>query len=120
MCHRDGTVAQGHRNLHFNFPAGLVFAKMAGMNPSLRSPIFTKIQSQQCWIASAPLFLFCTLAVMAAADDILLADFEGETYGDWKATGEAFGPGPARGTLPNQMPVSGFLGHGLVNSFYKG
>lgn len=57
---------------------------------------------------------------LQAADDILVADFEGETYGDWKTTGEAFGPGPARGTLPNQMPVTGYLGKGLVNSFYKG
>ena len=32
------------------------------------------------------------------ADDIVIADFEGETYGDWNATGAAFGPGPARGT----------------------
>ncbi len=54
------------------------------------------------------------------APDILIADFEGETYGSWKTTGEAFGPGPARGTLPNQMRVEGFKGQGLVNSFYKG
>jgi fructan beta-fructosidase len=52
--------------------------------------------------------------------DILLADFEGPDYGAWKTTGTAFGPGPARGTLPGQMPVSGFLGKGLVNSFFKG
>ena len=32
--------------------------------------------------------------------DILVADFEGDSYGDWKVTGAAFGPGPARGTLP--------------------
>jgi len=35
-----------------------------------------------------------------AADDILIADFEGPDYGAWKTTGEAFGTGPARGTLP--------------------
>ena len=40
--------------------------------------------------------------------------------GDWKTTGEAFGPGPARGTLPNQMEVSGFEGKGLVNSYFQG
>jgi fructan beta-fructosidase len=56
----------------------------------------------------------------AAPEDILLADFEGRDYGDWKVTGEAFGPGPAQGTLPNQMPVTGYLGHGLVNSYYHG
>jgi fructan beta-fructosidase len=52
--------------------------------------------------------------------DVLIADFEGADYGAWKTTGEAFGPGPARGTLPNQMHVDGFLGKGLVNSYYKG
>jgi len=66
----------------------------------------------------------CLIAVAgpagAAEPDILLADFEGKDYGDWKTTGEAFGPGPARGTLPGQMDVSGFEGKGLVNSFFKG
>jgi fructan beta-fructosidase len=52
--------------------------------------------------------------------DILIADFEGENYGDWKVTGEAFGKGPARGTLPGQMVVDGFKGKGLVNSFLGG
>ena len=55
-----------------------------------------------------------------AADDLLIADFEGTNYGDWKVTGEAFGAGPAHGTLPNQMNVDGFLGHGLVNSYFNG
>ena len=35
--------------------------------------------------------------------DILIADFEGETYGDWKVEGEAFGKAPAKGTLPRQQ-----------------
>ena len=68
--------------------------------------------------------LLCLAALIApqlrAADDILINDFEGTNYGDWKVTGEAFGPGPARGTLPGQMRVDGFKGQGLVNSFYKG
>ncbi len=54
------------------------------------------------------------------AADILIADFEGETYGDWKTTGEAFGPAPARGSLKGQMHVDGFKGKGLVNSFFNG
>src|SRR5437660_13272 len=53
--------------------------------------------------------------------DILVADFEGDTYLEgWTTTGTAFGKGPAKGTLPNQMPVSGYLGKGLVNSFLGG
>src|SRR5690348_11492431 len=55
-----------------------------------------------------------------AAEDVLFADFEGTDYGAWKTEGEAFGPGPARGPLPGQMAVEGFVGKGLVNSFNKG
>ena len=55
-----------------------------------------------------------------AADDILIEDFESKDYGEWKVEGEAFGPGPAKGTLPNQMKMSGFKGDRLVNTFYKG
>lgn len=58
--------------------------------------------------------------VIGQSADILLADFEGDTYGTWKTTGEAFGPGPAKGRLPGQMAVDGFKGKGLVNSFFKG
>jgi sucrose-6-phosphate hydrolase SacC (GH32 family) len=67
-------------------------------------------------------FLALLTAVCSAAEreDILITDFEGKDYGDWKITGEAFGPGPAQGTLPNQMPVSGYLGKGLVNSYFHG
>jgi fructan beta-fructosidase len=55
-----------------------------------------------------------------AADDILIADFEKDTYEPWIVTGEAFGQGPAKGTLPGQMNVEGYRGKGLVNSFFKG
>jgi fructan beta-fructosidase len=67
------------------------------------------------------LFAGCLLAMAAnpaTADDLLFADFEQPTYGDWKVEGEAFGPGPATGTLPGQQEVSGFEGKRLVNSFH--
>ena len=58
----------------------------------------------------------------SAADlpDIPIADFEGTNYGAWKVTGQAFGNGPAHGTLSGQMKVDGFQGKGLVNSFNGG
>ncbi|MCX8155388.1 MAG: GH32 C-terminal domain-containing protein [Verrucomicrobiae bacterium] len=56
----------------------------------------------------------------APAPDILIADFEGTNYGAWTVMGTAFGPGPAEGTLPNQMAVRGYQGRRLVNSFYGG
>ncbi len=60
------------------------------------------------------------LAGLGAATNLVIANFEGTNYGDWTVTGEAFGPGPARGTLPGQMTVTGFQGHGLVNSYHGG
>jgi uncharacterized protein (DUF608 family) len=50
----------------------------------------------------------------------VIADFEGDTYGDWKVEGKAFGIGPAKGTLAGQQNVTGYIGHGLVNSFIHG
>lgn len=50
----------------------------------------------------------------------VFADFEGNDYGGWEIEGEAFGAAPARGTLPHQNPVSGYLGEGLVNTFLNG
>ena len=50
---------------------------------------------------------------------ILFEDFE-KGYGKWKVTGEAFGPGPARGTLADQNPVDGYSGRFLVNTFFQG
>ena len=47
-------------------------------------------------------------------------DFESKTYEGWTITGTAFGKGPSHGTEPSQQPVSGFAGHGLVNTFQGG
>ena len=64
-------------------------------------------------------FLVLAASVCSAADDMVVADFEGDDYGEWKTEGEAFGTGPAKGALPGQMHVSGYRGKGLVNSFLK-
>jgi fructan beta-fructosidase len=71
------------------------------------------------------LFLAAALALSAAAasaaePDLVVADFEGDTYGNWKVEGKAFGDRPAKGTLPNQMKVTGFRGTGLANSYAGG
>jgi fructan beta-fructosidase len=71
-------------------------------------------------VAFALILVHTASASQTKRDDILIADFESETYGKWKLEGHAFGPAPARGTLPNQMAVSGFLGERLVNSYYDG
>ena len=62
------------------------------------------------WLASAASF--------GAEADLIVADFEGDSYHEWIATGAAFGPGPAKGALPGQMHVEGYEGRQLVNSFF--
>ena len=63
---------------------------------------------------------FIASATLHAAEPVVIADFESETYGTWKVEGDAFGKGPAHGALPGQMKVEGFVGKGLVNSFNTG
>jgi non-lysosomal glucosylceramidase len=55
----------------------------------------------------------------APRPEIVFETFE-NGYGSWKLDGEAFGTEPAKGTLPGQHAVSGFLGKQLVNTFLKG
>jgi fructan beta-fructosidase len=68
----------------------------------------------------AMLVLASAALAQADGDDLLLNDFEGADYGGWKTEGKSFGPGPAQGTLPGQMDVTGFLGKGLANSIHGG
>lgn len=60
----------------------------------------------------------CNVAI--ASDDVVIDDFESDTFGTWSVEGEAFGPGPVQGAVAGQMPVSGVLGKGVANSFSKG
>ena len=55
-----------------------------------------------------------------AQPDLVIADFEGDDFGAWTTEGDAFGTGPASGGLDGQMPVAGFAGRGLANSFHGG
>jgi uncharacterized protein (DUF608 family) len=61
-----------------------------------------------------------TAAPRPAAPPTVFADFEGGDYGAWTVEGAALGARPAAGTLPNQQPVSGYAGKGLVNTFLGG
>jgi len=78
------------------------------------------LKSRSMKFLSLLLAASAVLAASTMAEDLLIADFEGDTYAPWQVTGDAFGTAPARGTLPGQMNVEGFNGKGLVNSFHKG
>ena len=66
--------------------------------------------------------LASSITILSAygADDIVVADFESQTYGAWKTTGTAFGEVPAHGKLDWQQKVDGYGGNGFVNSFHGG
>ncbi len=51
--------------------------------------------------------------IQLADDDILIADFEGDGYGDWKTTGTAFGEKPT----DTKGRVVGHQGSGLVDTY---
>jgi len=72
------------------------------------------------FLKAALCFSFVVGLNALAAGDIVVADFEGTNYGEWKVTGTAFGLGLAHGTLPGQMNVTGFKGNGLVNTYLGG
>ena len=55
---------------------------------------------------------------LPGADDLVVADFEGDGWNGWTVEGDAFGAGPVAGKLPQQKEVSGFVGKRLVNSFH--
>ena len=66
------------------------------------------------------LAMFMNVTTLANSDDILIANFEGEDFGDWTVSGEAFGAGPTQGAIFRQKPLSGYLGLGLLNSYDGG
>ncbi len=57
---------------------------------------------------------------MSAADDILIADFEGKDYAGWKIEGKAFGDTPAIANVRPANKVKGHIGKGLVNTYLGG
>jgi levanase len=50
----------------------------------------------------------------------VLQNFESGSFGDWTATGNAFGSAPATGPVDGQQTVTGFEGEDFANSFHGG
>jgi fructan beta-fructosidase len=62
----------------------------------------------------------CCRAADANRDDIVIADFENQTYGDWKSTGNAFGNGPVSAELAKKLELQGFNGKGVLTTKVEG
>lgn len=56
----------------------------------------------------------------STTQDEVFDDFESGTYDNWRIEGNCFGPCPAKGTLANQNPVTGFRGNFLLNTYFNG
>jgi sucrose-6-phosphate hydrolase SacC (GH32 family) len=54
------------------------------------------------------------------AADMVIANFEGATYGDWKATGTAFNSGPVSAELARKLELEGFRGNGVCTTKVEG
>lgn len=54
------------------------------------------------------------------ADDIVIADFPGPDYGNWKVVGTGFGSGPATGAQLHTLGIENSQGHGVATSKARG
>ncbi|MBS0261559.1 MAG: glycoside hydrolase family 32 protein, partial [Planctomycetes bacterium] len=64
-----------------------------------------------------PLLVLASLGAEPDRPEIVIADFEANSYGEWQSTGTAFGSGPASG---EKLHIPGHRGRQLVNSFGTG
>lgn len=63
------------------------------------------------------LFAVCSTCVSHAnTSNLLIADFESESFGTWTTQGEAFGSGPTIGAVTGQKGAKSFGGKRLANS----
>ncbi len=54
------------------------------------------------------------------ADDLAIGSFRGTNYGDWIATGTAFNPGPAAGSLLAKLEIENSPGEAVASSEVEG
>lgn len=72
----------------------------------------------KCLLLQSTILFTLFLVPIAAANEIIIADFEDASYdAGWVATGTAFGNRPSAGSNGSQKPISGFEGKGLVNTY---
>jgi fructan beta-fructosidase len=98
-----------------------VRSSIIGMQKPIRPARPPRLRSCLSRILPALLLVaWAAPAVLAQRAELPIADFESADYAGWTATGNAFGTGPAHGTLGAQQAVSGFLGQGLANTYLGG
>ena len=89
--------------------ANLPLTPSSDRNPRGRAPSRKASVHRSAKPASAKV----AAAITLAADDVLLTDFEGDSYGEWKTSGTAFGAKPTA----TRGRVVGHQGERLVDTF---
>jgi fructan beta-fructosidase len=60
------------------------------------------------------------LGPACGAQDLVIGDFSGSDYGEWKATGTAFQKGPMSGNLLGRLGIENSIGRGVASSEIDG
>lgn len=63
---------------------------------------------------------YLSLSGACCADDLVIGDFKGSSYGDWKTTGTAFQKGPASSDLLTKLEIENAAGAGVASSEIEG
>ena len=79
----------------------------------MRSPISITL------FAAVAVILGLAWTQAQGAEDIVIGDFSGTDYGDWKVTGTAFGAGPTTGATLESLGIDHSQGHGVATSKAK-
>lgn len=98
-------------------------AKMIKLGSKL-APLIKDGQTEKDYIMNRTITafagIFLLVSVIFASEDIVIEEFEGQDFGEWTVTGEAFGKAPANGKLGRQGRFGGFKGKGIANSSHGG
>jgi fructan beta-fructosidase len=75
-----------------------------------------KIRAFSGLVLAVPLGLLAS----GGAEDLVIGSFRGPSYGDWKATGKAFNPGPASGALLTRLEIENAPTDAVASSEIEG
>ena len=92
---------------------------MCRMKFKISMSFLTKSVSAK-WFFAIAIGAASTCSAAGAANDMVIAEFEGANYQNWQATGVAFESGPALGARTAQLEIGGVRGRGAASSEIAG
>lgn len=105
-------AVQRNSSAHFS---SLFSREKVTMPRMTNCPRSTQFRRLALWLAAQLLSL-----PLLAADDLVISNFEGSTYGTWQASGTAFQKGPASGDLIRILEIENAPAGGVASSEIEG